>query len=250
MVPLAGSHALITGGSRGIGLAIAHRLAREGAACTLVGRDEQRLQAALAGAPSPAHAHSYLVGDVRHADFWAEAVAQRPNISILVNAAGLAQNSLLVRTRDEDLQEILDVNLRGTILGCRSFGKSMMKRKAGMLLLAVRAHSRSIINISSLLAEKGGQGATVYAASKAGIIGLTRALATEMGPFGVRVNTILPGYIKTDMTENLKQSLLQEKIPLGRLGEPEEVADAAAFLAKNSYASNCILNLDGGLSAT
>lgn len=81
MVPLAGSHALITGGSRGIGLAIAHRLAREGAACTLVGRDEQRLQAALAGAPLPAHPHSYLVGDVRHAGFWAEAVAKRVSIA-------------------------------------------------------------------------------------------------------------------------------------------------------------------------
>ncbi|KAM3079565.1 hypothetical protein ACMFMG_005980 [Clarireedia jacksonii] len=109
-----------------------------------------------------------------------------------------------------------------------------------------------IINISSLLGMKGGKGSAAYAASKAGVLGLTRALAAELGPAGIRVNAIVPGYIETDMTKAMEASARTEAlnaIPLCRFGDVEEIADAAVFLATNRYANNCVLNLDGGLSA-
>ncbi|KAJ8128791.1 hypothetical protein O1611_g4843 [Lasiodiplodia mahajangana] len=162
-----------------------------------------------------------------------------------------------------EIDRILDVNLKGTILGCQSVLPRLMKQRSGC-----------IINVSSLLATHGGRGASVYAATKAGVISLTRSLAWEVGRFNIRANVIQPGYIQTDMTKgarvpNLlfnsmpirlsfmihraamdKNADLAALIPMGRLGVVEEVADAALFLANNSYAHNCVLNIDGGLSAT
>ncbi|CAD6447496.1 98b5c0d1-435d-4f2c-b312-9ccb5e36a095 [Sclerotinia trifoliorum] len=129
----------------------------------------------------------------------------------------------------------------GTIWGCKIIGKDMLRRREGC-----------IINISSLLGIKGGRGSAAYAASKAGVLGLTRALAAEMGSAGIRVNAIVPGYIETDMTRAMTDLARKEAlnaIPLSRFGEVTEIADAAVFLAANKYANNCVLNLDGGLSA-
>ncbi|KAK8134414.1 NAD(P)-binding protein [Apiospora sp. TS-2023a] len=252
MRSLAGAHAIVTGGSRGIGLAIAKHFASEGASITLVGRDEARLQTALKSldlkpglAPmAEPPKHTTFAFNVANLTGWQlmmkQMKADKRDVDILINAAGITQNSFLFSTGVPDIKEILNTNLEGTILGCQQVVKKMMQQKSGC-----------IVNISSLLATHAGRGASVYAASKAGIVGLTRALAWEVGRFGIRINVILPGYIQTEMTASIAKSAnLESLIPLGRLGSAEEVADAAAFLVKNSYAHNTVLNLDGGLSAT
>ncbi|GKT87751.1 3-oxoacyl-acyl carrier protein reductase [Colletotrichum tofieldiae] len=137
----------------------------------------------------------------------------------------------------------------GTIFMSKYMAQRMKRRRAD--------RDACIINVASLLAEKGSPGTSVYAASKAGIIGLTHALSVELGPLRIRTNAIVPGYIETNMlASNVHihyhsnvEGTLEKRIPLGRLGQPDEVADAAVFLAQNTYANNCILNLDGGLSA-
>ncbi|RYP13465.1 hypothetical protein DL765_006878 [Monosporascus sp. GIB2] len=242
---LAGKRCIITGGSRGIGLAIAQLFAREGAACMLAARDAGALDHAVAGltpAPSQTTLHDTVAMDVADPKSWDILAARVKNekTNILVNAAGVAQNSFLYRTSLADAQQIVNTNLMGTILGCQALIPKMMKQKEGC-----------IINVSSLLATHAGRGASVYAASKAGIIGLTRSLAWEVGRFGIRANVLLPGYIETDMTTSMNdKGELSALIPMGRLGLAEEVADAALFLAKNTYAHNCVLNIDGGLSGS
>ncbi|KAI0017743.1 NAD(P)-binding protein [Xylariomycetidae sp. FL0641] len=245
MSSLVGKHAVITGGSRGIGLAIAHLFASEGASCTLIGRNADRLNEAKSLLPTPNslyQPHAIQPFDVSHIDGW-QALAKGANrdtkFDILVNAAGVSQNSLLSRTAASDMQQIVNINLMGTMYGCGTIVPKMMKQRSGC-----------IINLSSLLATHGGQGASVYAASKAGVVALTRSLAWEVGRFGIRANVLSPGYIQTDMTKDLnKNGELAARIPLGRLGLEREVAEAADFLAKNAYAHNCVLNIDGGLSA-
>ncbi|CAI0649176.1 unnamed protein product [Colletotrichum noveboracense] len=181
-------------------------------------------------------------------------------IDVLVNAAGIAQFQLLQNTSPQAASELLDTNLMGTIFMSRYMAQRMKRRRAD--------RDACIINVASLLAEKGSPGTSVYAASKAGIIGLTHALSVELGPLRIRTNAIVPGYIETNMLACKKHILalflirkldfrnptmsrepLEKRIPLGRLGRPDEVADAAVFLAQNTYANNCVLNLDGGLSA-
>ncbi|KAI3328003.1 NAD(P)-binding protein [Xylariaceae sp. AK1471] len=254
MLSLVGKRCVITGGSRGIGLAIAQLFASEGAVCTLVGRHEESLATAVKSLKQedlyqPHGSHAF---DVSGLNGWEKLMSnlKKENIDILVNAAGISHNSFLFKTPMPDMIQVLDVNLKGTILGCQAVVRKMMQQRNGC-----------IINVSSLLAAHGGRGASVYAATKAGIVGLTRSLAWEVGRFGIRANVILPGYIQTDMTK-VQQLIYKRReamddngdlaalIPMGRLGLPEEVAEAAAFLAKNSYAHNCVLNIDGGLSAT
>ncbi|KAI9679507.1 MAG: hypothetical protein M1817_005529 [Caeruleum heppii] len=165
----------------------------------------------------------------------------QPQIDILVNAAGLAHSSLFMKTTPALIEDVVQTNLMGTMWACREMVKGMVRRRRGC-----------IINISSLLGVKGGTGSVAYAASKAGILGLTRSLAAEVGPFNVRVNAIVPGYIETQMTREMTLEARQralDAVPAGRFGTAAEVADAAVFLASNEYANNCVLNLDGGLSA-
>ncbi|RYP53178.1 hypothetical protein DL768_001771 [Monosporascus sp. mg162] len=215
---LAGKRCVITGGSRGIGLAIAQLFAREGAACTLAARDAGALDRAVAGltptpAPSQTNPHGAVAMDVANPDAWEILVTTVKNekTDILVNAAGVAQNSFLFRTSLADTRQIVNTNLMGTIFGCQAFVPKMIKQKEG----------------------------------------LTRSLAWEVGGFGIRANVLLPGYIETDMTTSMNdKGELSALIPMGRLGLAEEVADAALFLAKNTYAHNCVLNIDGGLSGT
>ncbi|KAI0556108.1 hypothetical protein F4679DRAFT_18212 [Xylaria curta] len=244
MISFRGKRCVITGGSRGIGLAIAKAFAYRAASCILVGRHEESLKTAVKSLCStkPLQKHSCRAFDVSDPKGWEELMRKGESkpIDILVNAAGISQNSFLLHTSETELDKVLDVNLKGTILGCKSVIPSMMKRRTGC-----------IINISSLLATHSGRGASVYAASKAGVIGLTRSLAWEVGRFNVRANVIQPGYIQTDMTKGMnKDGDLAALIPMGRLGEATEVAEAALFLATNTYAHNCVLNIDGGLSAT
>ncbi|KAL1888957.1 hypothetical protein Sste5346_009225 [Sporothrix stenoceras] len=247
---LVDKNAIVTGGSRGIGEAIAIRLAQEGVRCTVVGRDEWALknvvkrldywyEQGLHGGPAPKRSpirmldgaspnvHSYVVGDVRDEDLW-PGLFKDKNISILVNAAGVQHTAFLSRTDPVDMRRVIGTNVYGTLLA---------SREAMVGWLANRGMDRVIINISSLLAFRGGIGAASYAASKASVVAATRALADEGKSRGIRANVIVPGYIETDMTDR-------------RFGYPAEVADAAMFLINNKYANNCVLNLDGGLSAT
>ncbi|KAK0639075.1 hypothetical protein B0T16DRAFT_236523 [Cercophora newfieldiana] len=247
---LLGKTAAVTGASRGIGLAIAQRFASEGAKVILLGRNEQRLLLArneiakFSGVEKDKLQLELRLHDVRLSEDWTDLAKAHPNMDILVNCAGVTQASPLPRTHPDTITNILHTNLEGAIFGCKSIGRRMVYN--GNFL---GNPGGCIINISSLLATKGLSGTSVYAASKAGLLGLTTSLAAEYAPAGVRVNAIVPGYIDTEMTKDLGDLVEKMKIPLGRLGTTEEVADAAMFLATNEYATNCILNLDGGLSA-
>ncbi|KAI8625803.1 NAD(P)-binding protein [Xylariaceae sp. FL1651] len=194
MLSLSGKRCIITGGTRGIGLAIAQLFASEGAVCTLIGRHEENLAAAVQSLKQedPSQPHTAQAFDVSVSNGWNTLMRsmKTKDIDVLVNAAGISQNSFLFKTTQPDLERLLDVNLKGTILGCQLVIPKMMKQRSGC-----------IINISSLLATHGGRGASVYAAAKAGVVGLTRSLAWEVGRFGVRANVILPGYIQTNMTK-------------------------------------------------
>ncbi|KAI0428128.1 hypothetical protein F5Y09DRAFT_313996 [Xylaria sp. FL1042] len=245
MLSLQGKRCWITGGNRGIGLAIARLFAFKGASCLLIGRNQETLTTAVHSLKEARYLpqrHGSHVLDVSNRDGWATLMRDTKSepLDILVNAAGVSQNSFLFNTSFDKVSQILDTNLKGTINGCQIVLPKMMRQKSGC-----------IINVSSLLATHGGRGASVYAASKAGIIGLTRSLAWEVGRFNIRANVIQPGYIQTDMTKDMdEKGELTNLIPMGRLGLAEEVAEAALFLANNAYAHNCVLNIDGGLSAT
>ncbi|KAF2094782.1 NAD(P)-binding protein [Rhizodiscina lignyota] len=249
---LKGRNCIITGGSRGIGFAIAKLFFSKGANCLLISRQAKHLENAANELQADGNNKnegtvSFLSASVGQASFWkdfgsTEWIAERPP-DILVNAAGISQEALFMRASMEHSEAVVQTNLMGTMWACREVAKLMKKKREG---------PASIINISSILGLQGGRGSAAYAASKAGILGLTRALAAEMGPMDIRVNAIVPGYIMTGMTEGLKtnqKDALLGKIPLGRFGHPSEVAEAASFLALNEYANNCVLNLDGGLSA-
>ncbi|KAK1983018.1 gluconate 5-dehydrogenase [Colletotrichum cereale] len=282
LLPLRARHCLITGAYGGIGAAIAARFAAEGALVTLLGRKEDKLRdlcarlppfrdsrlAPLTASSPPVNgerpAHSYAVMDVS-ADGRDDAVLddiwkRTGQIDVLVNAAGIAQFQLLQNTSPQAARELIDTNLMGTIFMSRYMAQRMKRRRADrdvharpavtvLLTTSFYLLLACIINVASLLAEKGSPGTSVYAASKAGIIGLTHALSVELGPLRIRTNAIVPGYIETNMLASMSKEPLEKRIPLGRLGRPDEVADAAVFLAQNTYANNCILNLDGGLSA-
>ena len=187
---------------------------------------------------------------------------------MLVNCAGITQSRLFTTTPAEDVQGIIDTNLTALMLGTRFLlrHKYLSTTSRSRSEEAGKGFTPSIINVASLLGVSGGYGAVAYAASKAGVLGFTRALAGEYVGHGVRVNAIVPGYVESDMTKgrfssallcadvvadkiDLNTSQLRERIPLKRFGTPEEIAHAALFLAENQYAHNCVLNLDGGLSA-
>ncbi|KAJ4991304.1 hypothetical protein SVAN01_03202 [Stagonosporopsis vannaccii] len=272
-------HVLITGGSRGIGLAIAQAFARESYRCTLVSRSEAALKSALSTLdpiPPSSPPHRYIAGSISAPNFWTTTNFKEQGLSkgeeasridVLVNCAGITQSRLFTTTPAEDVQAIVDTNLTALMLGTRFLLRNKYLHTTSRSRVdAVAGFTPSIINVSSLLGLSGGYGAVAYAASKAGVLGFTRALAAEYVGHGVRVNAIVPGYVESDMTKgmlhflyvlaeqaltmlDLNASQLKERIPLKRFGNPEEIAHAALFLAENQYAHNCVLNLDGGLSA-
>lgn len=235
--------ALVTGGSRGIGLAIASALADAGAKVAVVARDQERAQAAADGLSGEGHrGYAADVGDSASVDALIKSVeADLGSLDILINNAGVTRDNVLMRLKDEDWDSVVDTNLRGAFNTIRAASRGMMKRRAGR-----------IINIGSVVGLTGNKGQANYAASKAGLIGLTKAVARELASRGILVNLIAPGYIETDMTSDLPDAAregLLGQIALGRLGEPDDIAGVVRFLAgpAASYITGQVLVVDGGM---
>ena len=234
---LEGRTALVTGGSRGIGKAIAAELAGAGASVVLgyrSGAEEAEAIATEIGARA-------VQADVSKPEDARRLVEEGGEIDILVNNAGVTRDGLLARMSDEDWDVVLDTNLGGVFNTCRAAARGMMKRRGG-----------SIVNISSIVGIHGNPGQTNYAASKAGIIGFTKALARELGSRGVRANVVAPGYVASRLTNELPEELqtaMLANTPLGRLGEPEDIAGAVRFLCSDeaSFVTGEVLLVDGGL---
>ncbi|MGZ4345796.1 MAG: 3-oxoacyl-[acyl-carrier-protein] reductase [Gaiellaceae bacterium] len=234
---LEGKAALVTGGSRGIGRAIALELARAGADVTLSyrsGKNEAEQVASEAGA----RAVEADVSDPEQAKALVDAVGE---LDILVNNAGVTRDGLIARMSDEDWRIVIETNLSGTFHTCRAAARGMMKRRSG-----------SIVNVSSIVGLHGNPGQANYSASKAGIIGLTKALARELGNRGVRANVVAPGYVDTRLTQVIAdemKELMLANTPLGRFGRPEDIAGAVRFLCSEeaSFITGEVLLVDGGL---
>ena len=240
MSELAGQIALVTGGSRGIGLAISRALAQGGARVAVVARNGERAQAVATDLPGEGHGgFGCDVADSEQVRATVGAVTESLGpVDVLVNNAGIARDNILLRLKDEDWDEVMAVNLKGAFNMTRALARGMMKRKAGVIL-----------NITSVIGLVGNAGQSNYAASKAGLIGLTKSTAKELASRGVRCNAVAPGFIKTDMTADLDTEALLEGIPLGYLGEPEDVAGVVRFLAGPSarYITGQVLSVDGGM---
>ena len=234
---LAGRTALVTGGSRGIGRAVALELGRAGATVVVgyrTGQEEAEAVAAEIGGRA-------VQADVSDPLSAAALVEAAGDLDILVNNAGLTRDGLLARMSDEDWRTVIDTNLSSVFYTCRAVARPMMKKRAG-----------AIVNVSSIVGVHGNWGQTNYAASKAGIIGFTKSLARELGSRNVRANVVAPGYVRTQLTEVLPEEATQtmlQQTPLGRLGDPEDVAGAVRFLCSDeaSFVTGEVLLVDGGL---
>jgi 3-oxoacyl-[acyl-carrier protein] reductase len=234
---LEGKTALVTGASRGIGRAIAAELASAGAKVVLsyrTGAEEADALASEIGGKA-------VQADVSDPASAAALVEEAGDVDILVNNAGVTRDGLLVRMSDEDWSTVIDTNLASCFYTCRAAARGMMKRRAG-----------TVVNISSIVGIHGNWGQTNYAASKAGIIGFTKSLARELGSRNVRANVVVPGYVKTQLTDVLPEDateLMLTNTPLGRLGDPEDVARAVRFLCsdESSFITGAVLLVDGGL---
>lgn len=242
---LSGKVAVVTGGTRGIGRAITVAFAANGASVFFAGRDEKAAQETIEEASKVGGRVEFARADVAKSDeakALIEGVANAVGrIDILVNNAGINRDALLVRLKEEDWDAVLNVNLKGAFLCSQAAAKYMMKERSG-----------SIINISSVIGISGNAGQANYAASKAGMIGLTKSMAKELAPRGIRVNAVAPGFIETDMTAALPESARSKvlpAIPLGRFGDAAEVAGVALFLASemSSYITGQVIVVDGGL---
>jgi 3-oxoacyl-[acyl-carrier protein] reductase len=238
--------ALVTGAGRGIGHAIALRLGSEGARVACVSRSEanaQRTADELNGTQSKS-AKPYAVDVADHAAVekaGAQILEDFGRVDILVNNAGITRDGLAMRMSADDWDSVINTNLRGAFSFTQAVMRAMIKQRSGR-----------IINISSVIGLMGNAGQTNYAASKAGLIGLTKSLARELASRGITVNAIAPGYISTDMTNALTEEIqksIQDKIPLKRVGTPEEIAAAVAFLAspEAGYITGQTLCVDGGI---
>jgi 3-oxoacyl-[acyl-carrier protein] reductase len=238
---LDGKVALVTGGSRGIGAAIARELGAAGARVAVNYRESSDVANEIAAEIGGIA----MAGDVADREQAAALVTrveeELGDLDCLVNNAGVTRDGLIARMSDEDWDAVLDTNLRGTFNTCRAVSRKMLRRRSG-----------SIVNLTSVVGIHGNPGQANYAASKAGIIGLTKALARELGTRGVRVNAVAPGYIDTELTDVLPDEVrnaILGNTPLGRLGEPEDVARAVRFLCSDeaAFVTGAVLLVDGGL---
>ena len=242
--PLAGQTALVTGASRGIGRAVALELANAGAtvavnyASSATAAEEVVAQILATG--GSAYAVKADVSQEEQVEQLIAAVLERSgSLDVLVNNAGITRDGLLMRMKTDDWQAVLDLNLSGVFLCTRAITRTMLKQKRGR-----------IINITSVVGLMGNAGQANYAAAKAGVIGFTRSTARELASRGITVNAVAPGFIATDMTKDLKADELLNAIPLGRYGQPQEVAGAVRFLAADpaaAYITGQVLQVDGGM---
>jgi 3-oxoacyl-[acyl-carrier protein] reductase len=243
--PLADRVAIVTGGTRGIGAAVARRLADDGAAVVVSGLDEDRLRRAVRELEASGASVVGVTADASRredADRLIETARQRfGHIDILVNNAGITRDGLLVRMKDEDWDRVLEVNLRGAFLATRAASKAMIRRKSGR-----------VINIASAAGAMGNAGQANYSAAKAGLIGLTKATARELAHWGILVNAVAPGLIETDMSAAIPataREALIAQVPLGRMGTAREVAEMVGFLAgdRATYVTGQVFHVNGGL---
>lgn len=238
---LKGKIALVTGASRGIGRAIALELARSGA--MVVGTSTSEAGAADVGRAltEAGGAGSGRVLDVRDATQIEALLKDVGDVSILVNNAGITRDNLALRMKDAEWDEVLDTNLKAVFQLSRGVMRGMMKARWGR-----------IISITSVVGASGNAGQANYAAAKAGVVGMTKSLARELGSRGITVNCVAPGFIDTDMTRSLaevQRSALLTQIPLGRLGTVDEVAAAVSYLVSPAagYVTGCVLHVNGGM---
>lgn len=246
MGDLSGRVAIVTGASRGIGRAIALELARRGAAVVVNYRTSgvaaQEVVAEIEGAGGRALAVQADVSQFEEARRLVDAATEAfGQVDILVNNAGVTRDTLLLRMSEEDWEVVLNTNLGGAFNCIKAAARTMVRRRSGR-----------IINITSVAGVAGNVGQANYCAAKAGLIGLTKAVAKELGPRNITVNAVAPGFVETDMTAGLPQELKDtalKMIPLGRAGQPEDIAKAVAFLASDdaAFITGQVLSVDGGM---
>ena len=245
MFNLSNKIAIVTGASRGIGSAIAHNLSKAGAKVVLISRSIDALKSVESEIKSNGGEAISITADVSNLESFTNAINQVVEtwgtVDILINNAGITKDNIILRLKEEDWDAVIDINLKGCFNGIKAVARPMLKARSGR-----------IINITSVIGLIGNSGQSNYAASKAGILGLTKSIAKELGPRNITVNAIAPGYIQTEMTDNLDQTSkdnLMKSIPLQRLGKPEEIASLVCFLASEeaAYITGQTLNVDGGM---
>ncbi|XP_071499198.1 estradiol 17-beta-dehydrogenase 8-like [Diadema antillarum] len=249
---LAGRVAIVTGGGSGIGRAVCQLFAKNGASVVAADLTQAATEDTVASLDKTlkghGQAHRAFAADVRCRDAVQSLVAEvtatyeKPP-TVLVNSAGITKDQLLLKMTEENFDDVINVNLKGTFLMSQAVSQAMVKSKVS---------EGSIINISSIVAKVGNMGQTNYSASKAGVIGMTKTMAKELSRFNIRCNAILPGFIETPMTDKIPEKVLQmmvQMIPLGFMGRPEDIAETCLFLAssQSSYITGASIEVTGGL---
>ena len=247
MFKLKNKVAIVTGASRGIGRSVAQEISKSGAHVVCVSRSEDDLLKISKKLNDEGFSSSSFVCDVSNSNDFKklidDTVSKFNQVDILVNNAGITKDNLIMRMSESDWNTVIDVNLKGVFNGIKAVSRQMMKQKYGR-----------IINISSIVGLIGNPGQANYAASKAGVIGLGKAVSKELASRNITVNTIAPGYIETDMVEDIQEAVkdnLFKQIPLGRIGKPSDIATAVLYLASDEagYITGQTLTIDGGMTS-